>query len=283
MMIPSDLERISEILSRRFEIALKCSPGKDIDGNETIEIFPEDTHRNESFSVRLTLGWRSLKGELVPGPYASEIVKGMGASEEDRRGLFRAFVEKMIIDRADVQLQVNGLPIEVLDFPNWPESWQKVILTFEKCPLAINTETKQDTINQVIVWGGRFVGAVLSLVPLEEQELNDTEKLPEGALTKVKVNKYERSRLNRLACIEYHGAICKVCNFDFGRTYGELGEGYIHVHHIVPVSALGDSYLVDPVNDLVPLCPNCHSMIHRSDPPMSIDVLKELIASANLA
>ena len=96
----------------------------------------------------------------------------------------------------------------------------------------------------------------------------------------MEVNKYERSPVNRAACIAHFGTTCNVCGFDFGVHYGDLGQDFIEVHHRVPVSSMGGAYRVDPVRDLVPVCGNCHAMLHRTNPPLSTDDLKTLIAEA---
>ncbi len=106
----------------------------------------------------------------------------------------------------------------------------------------------------------------------------ESEGLPEGAVKKVPVNKYERSSTNRRLCLQKHGYICNVCNFNFSKTYGEIGDNFIHVHHIVPVSKLKDKgYKINPTKDLVPLCPNCHAMVHKKDPPYTIEELKNIL------
>ncbi len=99
----------------------------------------------------------------------------------------------------------------------------------------------------------------------------------EGSRTKVYVNRYERDRRARDVCITHHGTNCSVCNFDFGRVFGEIGDGFIHVHHRVPVSQIGEDYEVDPVEDMVPVCPNCHAMLHKRNPPYSVEELRELM------
>jgi 5-methylcytosine-specific restriction protein A len=103
--------------------------------------------------------------------------------------------------------------------------------------------------------------------------------LPEGAKIQIVVNKYERSPANRAACISYYGPICQVCSFDFGSFYGQIGQDYIEVHHRVPVSSMGGAYRVDPVTDLVPVCGNCHAMMHRKNPPLSVEELKALLVN----
>lgn len=108
-------------------------------------------------------------------------------------------------------------------------------------------------------------------------EIDDSEGYSEGALKQVYVNSYERDPKAREKCIKVHGCKCAVCGMDFERMYGELGKGFIHVHHIVPLSEIREEYKVDPVNDLIPVCPNCHAMLHRNTPPCSIEKLKEII------
>ena len=100
----------------------------------------------------------------------------------------------------------------------------------------------------------------------------------EGCVIERCVRQYERSTQNRAACIELQGARCKVCDLDFGEKYGaELGGGFIHVHHIQPVSYMNGSYVLDPASDLIPVCPNCHAMLHKRNPPLSTDELLALL------
>lgn len=103
----------------------------------------------------------------------------------------------------------------------------------------------------------------------------------EGATRSVTVNAYERSRKARQACIDHWGSKCYACSLDFGATYGEIGEGFIHVHHIKELSDIGEAYEVNPVSDLRPLCPNCHAMIHRRQPAMAPDDLKKSFKRKN--
>lgn len=90
-----------------------------------------------------------------------------------------------------------------------------------------------------------------------------TEECFEGAKTKVYVNKYERSSVARRKCIEFKGYSCIVCGFNFEDIYGEIGRDFIHIHHLKALNEIGEEYIVDYKNDLVPVCPNCHAMLHR--------------------
>ena len=107
--------------------------------------------------------------------------------------------------------------------------------------------------------------------PLFSDEVQEEPTLYlEGAYQRVLVNRYERDRDARDKCIRYYGATCKVCDLNFGEQYGKIGEGFIHVHHLRPLSEIGAEYRVDPVRDLKPVCPNCHAMLHRRKPPYTI-------------
>jgi 5-methylcytosine-specific restriction protein A len=98
--------------------------------------------------------------------------------------------------------------------------------------------------------------------------------VPEGTRRSVLVNVYERSIDGRNKCIDKYGCACVVCGFDFAQRYGERGKGFIHVHHLKPISSIGHEYHLDPIADLRPVCPNCHAMLHRTEPPCSIEELR---------
>jgi len=108
-------------------------------------------------------------------------------------------------------------------------------------------------------------------------EFDEPELLLEGQKKKVFVNAYERNPKARSKCVKHYGASCSVCAMNFDEVYGELGKGFIHVHHLLPVAQLGKQYEVDPIADLRPVCPNCHAMLHRRNPPLSINELKETV------
>jgi predicted HNH restriction endonuclease len=95
----------------------------------------------------------------------------------------------------------------------------------------------------------------------------------EGAKCQITVNFYEREPKARNICIKKWGTNCSVCNINFGRDYGDIGNGFIHVHHLIPISSIKKEYKLNPEKDMRPVCPNCHAMLHRRNPPFSIDEL----------
>ena len=114
---------------------------------------------------------------------------------------------------------------------------------------------------------------------LDYEVLDNADEIFEGAKKSIIVNRYERNVIARQQCIEAHGFQCAVCGLDFEEKYGELGHGFIHVHHIVPISTIGKEYKLDPVKDLIPVCPNCHAMLHhgKDGQVLTVKELKDLV------
>lgn len=73
----------------------------------------------------------------------------------------------------------------------------------------------------------------------------------------------------------YGHLACETCRFDFEATYGELGRGYAHVHHIVPLHVTNE--VTTSLVDLIVLCANCHAMIHRRQPWKTPDELVSIM------
>lgn len=108
--------------------------------------------------------------------------------------------------------------------------------------------------------------------------LGEFESREEGKPSRVYSTRYERDPKLRQQAIEIHGVTCKGCGFNFGETYGEYAKGIVHIHHVVPISELQEVCLVNPGTDLVPLCPNCHAVVHRfKSRTLSIAELVEML------
>lgn len=129
------------------------------------------------------------------------------------------------------------------------------------------------------------LGFTIIALALDEKTSALSEEVPdsiwEGAKRTVTVNFFERNPKARTDCIEAHGSKCAICNFDFGEIYGEQFRGFIHIHHKVPLSSIGKSYKVNPKTDLIPVCPNCHAIIHYGNKTRSVDPVRKLINKAN--
>ena len=98
--------------------------------------------------------------------------------------------------------------------------------------------------------------------------------ISEGQSYDAQIKRYERSKILREQAISIHGSCCKICSFSFEKIYGDIGKSYIHVHHLERVADKGVRF-VDPARDLIPVCPNCHAMLHRKTPPLTPNELME--------
>ena len=112
------------------------------------------------------------------------------------------------------------------------------------------------------------------------EEVKEHDIFYEGSVKSIQINSYERNKKARLKCISEYGYNCQICGFNFKDKYGDIGKNYIHIHHIKPLSEISKEYELDPLKDLIPICPNCHAMIHKKDPPFSVKEIKSKLKTA---
>lgn len=177
-----------------------------------------------------------------------------------------------------VYLEIDtGTKIFIGDYSERIDSGDKCTIYFENSKYIGETTTPWTEFT-----GGKSRGYNRIYLSLKDEDyVKDPteEKHMEGSTMTVSVNVYERNPKARMECIKYYkGYTCQVCGFDFKKFYGDIGESFIHVHHIKPLSEIEEEYEVNPKEDLIPVCPNCHAMLHRK--PISIEDLKKLISTS---
>lgn len=222
--------------------------------NEMEELF--EIHISLRSGVRLII-------EAYPQRHAADMLHDMEKASAEKRALFQGYYNAFLDRGCIVHITVNNSD---LDFSAWPTKWKSLSVRITK---IIEDETEFD--NGISDWAIQSSGLMLSLlnvVPVDGRI--------EGKKEQVLVNKYERNPLNRELCILKHGCFCNICGFDFEKTYGTIGRGFIHVHHIEQLS-LGGERIINPERDLIPVCPNCHAMLHTSTPPLLPEELKKTI------
>jgi len=129
-----------------------------------------------------------------------------------------------------------------------------------------------------------FYGVKLSTESVDTylaEELEPSQEYVEGRATSIQVNRYERDPVARRRCIESQGSTCIICGFSFESAYGEFMKGFIHVHHLYPLHLSCGERTIDPSVDLVPVCPNCHAVIHSKKPPLTIDEVRDRFVTLN--
>lgn len=264
---------ISEV-AQRLGLAIKSDPNPSESG--TFDFSPAEAHQNEAFFIRFIPGWRSVEVVFVPGKFAGLLMGQMGMTGPEGRAAFVTFVKALEGRRAKITMRVNGNEVSAVDSLSWPGEWQRLDLSIRSAPLVVNTEDMAQMHQLVIGLVIPLFGMVVALIGVEEARSVAGEA--EGQAVQSLVTRYERKLVNREACIQLKGTRCLACGFDFEAAYGPIGANYIEVHHTTMVSQLGAGYRINVETDLEPLCANCHAMVHRENPPISIQRLQEIIA-----
>lgn len=280
-----DARSLAERVSAETGLEFEGVAGRDRDGSRWIELHPAGHPAGQTFTLRTVVGWRRVDVQFRPGNFAGDLMLAMGAADETGRRGFHSVLNVCSEDGAEVLLTVNGTVRAADDPAIWTTPWRSLGMVMRRGMLAINEGDPVEDERLVALWTGRAAAAILALLPLEagdggsEEAPPELEGLPEGARTRVEVNRYERDRRNRAAALAIHGYTCKACDLEMGARYGAAAAGLIEVHHVTPVSEVGAGYIIDPKTDLMPLCPNCHSVTHRRSPPYSVDEVRQMLAS----
>ena len=281
-MFTLDTNVLVQRLEARYGLSLSGGE-QEVDGGKFFAIRPNDLARPNGFSIIVARTPRLLEATVLFDGFTRGLLRQISEADDYQRFNFAKTAEEAISKSFRIRCSINGVLVkDFLDLPR--EEWTKVEIDCD-FRLQIGKNSSIHANNIALEVTSVCLSLILCLLPIEEiteSVLGVERGLPEGARMKLEVNRYERSPINRAACIAHHGNNCLVCGLDFCKRYGLLGRDYIEVHHRIPVSEMGGSYRVDPINDLVPVCANCHAMLHRANPPLSIEALKTIIdASAN--
>jgi hypothetical protein len=188
------------------------------------------------------------------------------------RLIFRNLISSSIIFNMINELEDSGYDISV-ELNNAPFIFDQSPLLFPVSSFSVTIGPLNDnkTINRLVDLITDTMEDLSSILPI-----SDAGRV-EGSLLQTHVSRYERKKGNRTACIAVHGAVCQICKLDFGEKYPEIGDGFIHVHHLEPLSELSTPRAFNPETDLIPVCPNCHAMLHSRKPPLTPSELKSIM------
>ena len=220
------------------------------------------------FTMRIYDDYLSWKIELHLDVFTAPLISAMQNRYVDRKIGLEPYLDLARVKNNLFDLTINGSTElnEIVD--DWKD------INFVLAKTYFSEETEFSTLSAVIL---DFMCIVLFLI-IEDTEWTGNEVIGEeegGAFSEV-VRNYERSRYNRALCLKYYGFMCRGCGDKLAEKYGPIGTDVIHVHHIVPVSQMGGSYQLNPIKDLIPLCPNCHTIVHRKTSVLEIETLKAL-------
>lgn len=196
------------------------------------------------------------------------------------RTAFQAILSECSRRGAVIDFRVNEQSSDAADDETWSQQWSRFSLSLTS-PTDPEVHGADPGVGAAFEWSPLFIAAIVALLPLEShdeaEEGSAGRGFAEGASRIQRSVRHERDRRNRAAAIALFGSQCQACGLDFGDRYGEVARGFIEVHHTTPLSALEADTIIDPARDLVPLCPNCHAVAHRQDPPYSVDEIRAML------
>ena len=205
---------------------------------------------------------------IEPEKYSAEFVASVNLCSRQQRETFVTIARKINNDKELLTLRINETKYTLNDFLMKNEDWNKLLIKYSKSPFYDESEDRDSVIIDII---NLLFSMVLSLIVYK------VEGYEEGNETNVHCTKHERNPYNREICLFAKGYNCSVCGFNFEDAYGSIGKKVIEVHHSIPVSQMEKGHKVDPINELFPVCSNCHTMIHKRKIPYTIDELKRII------
>ena len=218
--------------------------------------------------------------EIEPQRHGGELLYEMSRASLYQRKRFFDYLQILRDKNAKIQFLVNGSSLKTME--QWPNNWKSLSCRITKVPLTDDND-EFDEFQVVSEWMKHsicLIFATLTITDVEEYPQTFYEEgYAEGTAYQAVLNKYERNPINRELCLAKKGYRCNICNFDFKEVYGSIGKHFIEVHHITPVSMLGSGYKINIDEDLIPVCSNCHSMLHKKNPPYLPDELKSIIKS----
>jgi len=272
--------QIKQALGLSFDIPFVVN-GRIRDGDPWFEIAPEDDSQ-ELFKLSVTYkNTTRVIINFIPEKYSASLIKDMSHASIEKKLLFTEYAGLLINDRfAHIDFLINGIKYDPCISESWPAEWNDLSCRITRSPVAGEDEDFSPA-DLTIDWAGIALGMFLSLmnvVPIDTEKSETIEGQLEGKTYQIISTRYERNPLNRKLCLALKGCICAICGFDFHAFYGDIGKGFIEVHHIEPVSTMCEARIIDPKIDLIPACSNCHSMIHRRKPPYLPEDILELMS-----
>ena len=253
-------------------------------GRADYRLAASTVHRTGLFGTRWRVGrgqrldpgtdvWLFAQGRHGRGLLGHGIVASApqpGPALPARLGLLAGIVFDLLLPPGDA-LPAEGLPASVPDL-----NWNAVRSTGTVLPASSEAALRA-------AWTAflrsrpvpdSWLGAADPTVPLPGS-------LPQDSLRQIAVNRYEHDPDAVQQCVAYHGASCAACGLSMEQLYGPAGAAFVQVHHIVPPASMTPSYALDPVADLLPLCPNCHAIAHRGVPdPYTPSELRRMLETA---
>lgn len=219
----------------------------------TVKAF-NDTQQNGLFQYHVLV---LEQDKLVNQGTVEDIIKKQLLTSAKRKGI-------QLLLNYDSTIKIDNITMMHYkpDRPG-PELWEKEPMTSLE---ALFLEERSLFFNQIVE------------NDIDSEKAQEESYYKDGKATEYYGIRYERNPINRAKAIEIHGVTCKACGFNFEKVYGEWGKNFIEVHHVKPLHSIGEEIDINPETDLVPVCSNCHRMIHRKKGViLSVDEIREIV------
>lgn len=248
--------RIHEAMTLRFPPNWKVQVG-----SEKITIRDSLLEKGQGYWIDVE---QTLAGYRATMQFEDFAIKLFHHAEEKIKSDFLP-ISNLFNENRNLSLRMFRRSVQKIFFQSEPEAdgwWIELELRNEG--LNFSTELFLDAMMSVIVF----------LVPyyIEGEQ--------EGERVETLTTRVERSLLNRSICLAFHGYTCKACTTNLREKYGDVAYQFIHVHHLFPAAERGVCN-PDPINDMIPLCPNCHEIAHLKTPPYTVQEITEMIHQNN--
>ena len=248
--------------------------------NTPFYLISPECEDGDVFTIKIGLKRKSrIVAEITPAKHSADFIRDMENADTGKKLKFAGYASLIKERGAKLEFRINDSEQNPEAYNEWPEQWRKYYCRISK-PEAVPEEGEVNLSEIIAEWASLAAGMFISLLNVElcDETVDEQDCLmSEGGSRLITSRRYERNRINRELCLAANGHSCKICGFDFEKVYGDLGSRFIHVHHIVPVSEMKEEYLLNPRTDLIPVCPNCHAMLHREDPPLTPEQLKSVM------
>lgn len=268
-LIDSALQRVADSLG--ISLIREFMPS----GHEyELKVRLADIPSPHGFNVKIQDSYLNWKISLHFDPFSAPLLDSMQQRFQERLEGLRSYIELATAKNNTCTFSINK-----------ESEWDKALGTWNEIDFEISKSYFSETNEFASLESSLldFMCVILFLIVEDtEWSSDDIEGKDEGAAYSLISQKYERSRYNRAICLKYYGFKCRGCGDALEEKYGPIGQGVIHVHHIVPVSMMGGSYKLNPIKDLIPLCPNCHNIVHKQSPPLSIEELTKMTGLLNV-
>ena len=242
------------------EVHYVCSPYNEDQMYFSVEVYIHN-------KIRLVI-------EIYPQKHGGYILNEMAHAPEEKQSTFFSY-KQMLVDKG-LKSCYSVNKSDLLE-NKWPITWRTFDFKMTKIPIPDNVNECESILVELVRYSFELIFSLLTITDISEEEFLQKAVQTEGTIQEIKSIRYERIPINRKLCLYKKGYTCAVCGMNFQDVYGDIGKGFIEVHHTTPVSKMGEGYNLDIERDLVPLCSNCHSMTHRRNPPYSVEELKEII------